>query len=178
MNPIARTRATGLALAFVVYGLDRWVKYLVMYVWKLHINGNGPIEVLPFFDLRFTQNYGVSLGMLTADSAEMRWMLVAMTGLISLVVLVWMLREKKAGDIYALALILGGAAGNIRDRRRDHTAGAAFCGGDDMMPRPRAFQQDAGEGGHIRTPCATPAATITAIPAITPAHRSSSMTPI
>ena len=74
------------------------------------------MEILPFFDLRFTQNFGVSLGMFSATSMEMRWMLVAVTALIALVVFIWMLREKSFGEIFGLSLILGGALGNIVDR--------------------------------------------------------------
>jgi signal peptidase II len=47
---------------------------------------------------------------------ETRWLLVALTGVIALVVLVWLMREKALGEILGLALILGGALGNIRDR--------------------------------------------------------------
>src|SRR3546814_10615493 len=39
-----------------------------------------------------------------------------MTGAIALFVFVWIMRERKLGDIAALSLVLGGAAGNIRDR--------------------------------------------------------------
>jgi signal peptidase II len=46
----------------------------------------------------------------------MRWGLVGVTGLIALVVSVWLLRERKLGDILPLGMILGGALGNIRDR--------------------------------------------------------------
>ncbi|MBQ95767.1 MAG: signal peptidase II [Actinobacteria bacterium] len=74
------------------------------------------MELLPIFDLRFTRNFGVSLGMFEATSPEMRWGLVLVTALIALVVTVWMLREKLLGDILALSLILGGALGNIKDR--------------------------------------------------------------
>ena len=74
------------------------------------------MELLPIFDLRFTRNFGVSLGMFEATSPEMRWGLVLVTGLIALVVTVWMLREKLLGDIVALSFILGGALGNIKDR--------------------------------------------------------------
>ena len=111
---IARKRLTGFAIAAVVLALDLWVKWLM--VNPLNLRGLGQIELLPFFNLTWTQNFGVSLGMLTATSMEMRWGLVVMTSVIALVVLVWMLREKAMGDILALALVLGGALGNIRDR--------------------------------------------------------------
>src|SRR5690606_25857953 len=82
----------------------------------LRLHERGHIDLLPFFDLTWTENYGVSLGMLTATSAEMRWALVILTAGIALVVLVWMMRERVLTDILALALVLGGALGNIRDR--------------------------------------------------------------
>src|SRR5690606_7729142 len=47
-----------------------------------------------------------------------RWALVALTCAIAIAVTVWMLRERKLGDIVALALVLGGALGNILDRVR------------------------------------------------------------
>ena len=71
---------------------------------------------MPFFDLRYTENRGVSLGMFEATSMEMRWLLVGLTAVIALVVLVWMMREKVLADIAGLGMILGGALGNIRDR--------------------------------------------------------------
>ena len=76
------------------------------------------MDLLPFFDLTRTHNYGVSLGLLTADSMEMRWGLVALTAGIALIVFVWLLREKKFGDILPLGMVLGGALGNIHDRYR------------------------------------------------------------
>lgn len=109
-----RRRALGLALALLVYGLDQWIKGLLL--WRHHLSELRVIEILPFFDLRWTVNYGISLGLLTANSAEMRWLLVALTAAVALAVLVWMLREKRMGDIAPLAMVLGGAMGNIHDR--------------------------------------------------------------
>ncbi|MCB2051602.1 MAG: signal peptidase II [Novosphingobium sp.] len=114
MSLLTRNRVAGLAIAAVVFAIDQFVKWLV--VEPLQLREREVIDLLPFFDLRWTQNFGVSLGMFTADSMEMRWILVAVTALIATVVFVWMLRERAMGDIAALALILGGAAGNIRDR--------------------------------------------------------------
>ena len=82
----------------------------------LNLREVGQVYVVPFFQFTYTENYGVSLSMLTANSMEMRYLLIALTGLIALGVLVWMMREKTLGEISGLALILGGALGNIRDR--------------------------------------------------------------
>jgi len=114
MTTQARRRLNGIGIAVLIAGVDQLVKWLMLDVLRLRLH--GVIELLPIFDLRWTENYGVSLGMLTADSMEMRWLLVALTGAIALGVLVWMLREKAMPDIAALALVLGGALGNIYDR--------------------------------------------------------------
>lgn len=109
-----RNRIAGFGLALGVFGLDRGIKALV--AGPLQLQSVGMIKLLPFFDLRWTENYGVSYGMFTAESSETKLMLLAMTGLIALGVMVWMLREKVWGEIAALALVLGGALGNIYDR--------------------------------------------------------------
>lgn len=115
MSALARNRLIGFAAALLVFLADQWVKQWV--TGPLSIDRIGDVfEILPFFDLRFTQNFGISLGMFQATSPEMRWGLVAVTGLISLAVTVWMLRERHLADILGLSLILGGAIGNIRDR--------------------------------------------------------------
>lgn len=107
-------RLAGLGLALALFLVDQWVKGLML--GPLRLRERQVIDVLPFFDLRWTQNFGVSLGMFTADTAEARWILVGITALIALGVAIWMMREKALGDILALGLVLGGAAGNIRDR--------------------------------------------------------------
>ncbi|MDZ4307085.1 signal peptidase II [Allopontixanthobacter sp.] len=115
MNPVMRNRLIGLFLAVAIFAADQYVKWLV--VGPLGIDRIGDYkELLPFFDLRFTQNFGVSLGMFEATSMEARWVLVGVTAVIALVVILWMLREKLLGDIIGLSLILGGALGNIKDR--------------------------------------------------------------
>lgn len=111
MNP----RLIGALIAFTLFGLDQLAKWWV--TGPLGIDELGDVmPIVEFFDLRFTQNFGVSMGMLQASSDTMRWALVALTGAIAVVVTVWMMREQKLGEIVPLALILGGALGNIRDR--------------------------------------------------------------
>lgn len=115
MGSLAKFRVIGLLVALVTFVADQWLKRFVVDDLGLDQVGEH-YPLLPFFDFTRTNNYGVSLGMFEATSVEMRWILVAVTAVIALVVLVWMLREKLLGDIFALGLILGGAAGNIRDR--------------------------------------------------------------
>lgn len=109
-----RNRLIGLVLAAVVAVIDQAVKIYV--VGPLDLRRVLHIDLLPFFDLTYMENRGISLGMFQATDMETRWLLVLVTAAIALVVLVWMMREKRLGDIAGLALILGGALGNIRDR--------------------------------------------------------------
>ncbi|WP_271439639.1 signal peptidase II [Pontixanthobacter luteolus] len=116
MSFLTKPRAIGLAIALAIFAIDQWVKHLMVGPLDLRNQPGGVIDLLPFFDLRWTQNFGVSLGMFEATSPEMRWGLVLATAGIALVVTIWMMREKAFGDIIGLAMILGGALGNIRDR--------------------------------------------------------------
>ena len=109
-----RNRVIGLVIAAIVAVIDQVSKWYI--VGPLDLRRVRHIDLLPFFDFTYTENRGVSLGMFQANSMETRWALVALTAGIALVVLVWLMREKKLGDIAGLALILGGALGNIRDR--------------------------------------------------------------
>ena len=110
-------RIYGFAAALGVFVLDQLTKYIVTGPLGLVVQ-NDSLTLAPFFDLRFVKNIGVSLGLLSANSPTMRWLLVLMTAAIAVGVCVWMLREKKTGDVVALGLVLGGACGNILDRSR------------------------------------------------------------
>ena len=114
MNLVTRNRLIGLAIAVLLFAADQASKGYILHGLKLDLGQSH--YLLSFFQFTLTHNYGVSLGLFTAESHTQRWALVAVTGVIALVVTVWMLSEKKLGDIVALALILGGALGNIKDR--------------------------------------------------------------
>lgn len=109
-----RLRIEGVGLALAVFVIDRAVKALM--VGPLALREVGLIDLLPVFDLRYAENYGVSFGMFSATSLEMRWGLIGVTALIATGVFIWMLRETARGDILGLGLVLGGAIGNIYDR--------------------------------------------------------------
>ena len=109
-------RTLAFTLAGVIFLADQFVKWLV--VSPLNLKQVGQIRVLPIFNLTWVENYGVSLGMLTATSETTRWLLVALTAAISVGVAVWIWRERARADALALSLVLGGALGNIVDRIR------------------------------------------------------------
>lgn len=110
------SREAGYALAAAIFVADQLTKYWIISVVRLR--EVGFIDVTSFFSLTWVENRGVSMGMLTADTDLGRWLLVAMTAVISAVVAVWLTREKNPWDIAALGLVLGGALGNIVDRVR------------------------------------------------------------
>jgi signal peptidase II len=116
MNPNPKFRLQGIILASFIFIADQMVKYAIE--GPLQLKSRSVIHIISFFDLRWAENRGVSMSFLTATSETQRWLLVALTAAIALIVAVWMFREKLRGDVLALALVLGGACGNIVDRVR------------------------------------------------------------
>jgi signal peptidase II len=113
---LKRTRSVALVIAFLVFALDQATKWVVAY--PLQLEFRRTIEIVDFFNLTFVKNTGVSLGLLSADGDLGRWLLVALTAAIAIFVALWLWREKRRDDSTALALVLGGALGNIVDRVR------------------------------------------------------------
>ena len=111
-----RTRKIALILALCVFLFDQASKWVVTHI--LNLQFRREMEIVSFFDLRWVENRGVSLGLLSAESDLMRWLLVALTGAIAAFVAWWLWKEKRRDDSAALALVLGGALGNILDRAR------------------------------------------------------------
>ena len=113
---MSKMRTSGYALALAVFAIDQLAKWLM--TGPLALREVGQIVLLPIFAFSYTENAGVSLGLLTADTATGRWLLVALTGAIAAGVAVWIVREANRWDVLALGLVLGGALGNITDRIR------------------------------------------------------------
>jgi signal peptidase II len=110
-------RTVGFIVALLVFALDQFAKYWV--TGPLGINHIGDqLVLLPIFNFTYTENNGISLGLLNATTEIGRWMLVGLTCAIAIGVAFWMGREKNRIDQMALGLVLGGALGNILDRVR------------------------------------------------------------
>ena len=78
----------------------------------------GRIELpLSFLDWSMVWNYGVSYGLFQADGAG-RWILFLVSLAISVFFIRWIFTADRIKTILALALVVGGAIGNMIDRVR------------------------------------------------------------
>lgn len=110
------TAAKGYAVAAAIFVVDQLVKLWI--IAGIGLQAKGSINLLPILSLTWVENRGVSMGLLQADGAKERWILTGVTALIAAGVAWWMRKETNRVDILALALVLGGALGNIVDRVR------------------------------------------------------------
>ena len=111
-----KARQLGFAVAVLIFALDQLAKWVV--TGPLLLREVGQIVLLPIFNLTYTENNGISLGLLNATNPVGRWMLVGLTSAIAIGVAYWIGKEKNRGDQIALGMVLGGALGNILDRVR------------------------------------------------------------
>ena len=112
-----KARSHGFIVALVVFAIDQLTKWWVTGPLGIRHIGDQ-LVLLPIFNFTYTENNGISLGLLNATTETGRWMLVALTSAIAIGVAFWMGREKNRIDQMALGLVLGGALGNIIDRVR------------------------------------------------------------
>ncbi len=88
-------------------------------LWALHTLREAPLmPLLPFFNLHLTFNKGVSFSFLSSESPIMPWILSGLALAICWGLILWMHAEKAKITRLGLALVLGGALGNIIDRIR------------------------------------------------------------
>jgi signal peptidase II len=112
-----KSRRLGFAVALIVFALDQLTKWIVTGPLGLTQLGEQ-LVLLPIFNFTYTENNGISLGLLNATTETGRWMLVGLTSAIAIGVAIWIGREKSRIDRIALGMVLGGALGNILDRVR------------------------------------------------------------
>ena len=111
-----RKSAVGFGIAAIVFLLEQVSKWIVL--GPLDLRNVLQIEILPIFNLTYTENHGISLGLFQASSDAMRWLLVVATSGVAAGVAYWITREERRWDQVALGMVLGGALGNILDRVR------------------------------------------------------------
>jgi signal peptidase II len=77
------------------------------------------ITVLPVLEITHLHNTGAAFSFLAGASGWQRWFFVGLAGVVSIVILVWLQRLPRRGHgllAAGLALIMGGAIGNVIDR--------------------------------------------------------------
>ncbi len=83
---------------------------------------HGRAEVIPgLFNLVYTLNTGVSFGMFAGEPGGLRILFLSLMTLVALGVVIWFIRMTDYRDkmfLWALALVAGGAVGNLIDRVR------------------------------------------------------------
>jgi len=103
-----------LGLAILAIVLDQWTKWIA----STYLNYADPVPVLPFLNWTLLHNYGAAFSFLSDAGGWQRYFFTSLAGIVSLVFAFWLLRMPKKLVILpmAIALILGGAIGNLIDR--------------------------------------------------------------
>jgi len=102
-------------LALLVVAIDAGSKWLA----STHLL-QGPVVVLPFLDLLLSHNTGAAFSFLDQAAGWQRFFFSAIAVVVSVVIL-WLLASRRyhsATEAWGLALLLGGAWGNLLDRVR------------------------------------------------------------
>lgn len=99
-------------ISLCVILLDQLSKYLVLDF----MTPPRVVEILPFFNLVLAYNNGVSFSMLALNTTHGPYALATLALVICAALVWWMRSEKDQWTRIGLALIIGGAIGNVIDR--------------------------------------------------------------
>jgi signal peptidase II len=109
-------RILALLIALGVFGADRWSKSMV----EANINTIDSLIVIPgLFSIIHSKNPGVAFGLFSENANQSRTIALAalsVLAVILLAVLLWRIEHLDGRSTTGLALILGGALGNVYDR--------------------------------------------------------------
>lgn len=102
-----------------------WITLLVIIVDQLTklgaealLNFREPVAVMPMFNFTLVYNEGAAFSFLSNAGGWQRWFFIVLSSVISIVLIIWLGRIKVSEKIetLAIAMILGGALGNLIDR--------------------------------------------------------------
>ena len=103
-----------LGLALLLLVADQATKWLARSTLDLH----EMVPVLPFLDFTLTYNLGAAFSFLSDAGGWQRWFFSLLALVVSVVIVVWIARLRQGERLLGagLAMILGGAVGNLWDR--------------------------------------------------------------
>jgi signal peptidase II len=116
-HDIRGSAAIWLVLSAVVVLADQLSKSYI----AQHFGEFEFITVLPVLEITRMHNVGAAFSFLASASGWQRWVFIGLAVVVSLGIIVWLLRLRRgAHSLLAcgLALVLGGALGNVIDRIR------------------------------------------------------------
>ncbi len=101
-------------LSAVVVALDQASKFMAEHSLEYGV----PVAVLPSFNLTLAYNRGAAFSFLSDAAGWQRWFFIAVAGFAVVVLVAWLrkLAPAQRWTAVGLALILGGALGNLIDR--------------------------------------------------------------
>lgn len=102
------------SITLVVIVLDQVTKQCVSATFQY-----AEVDVITrFFNLTLRHNYGVAFSIFDDADGPQRWFLAALAFVVSIVIAVWIakLKPRLTPESLGLALVLGGAIGNLYDR--------------------------------------------------------------
>jgi signal peptidase II len=104
------------AVALGVFALDRWSKWMV----ETQLSGYDTRTIIPgFFNIVRSENPGVAFGILSESPTHSRTLILVVFSVIAVLLLaamLWRIDRLDAPSASGLALIFGGAIGNVFDR--------------------------------------------------------------
>src|SRR5512133_372996 len=102
-----------LLLALAIFIVDQFTKVLILGYYRY----GDSTTITSFFNIVRAHNTGAAFSFLAAASGWQRWFFTAV-GIAAAIFIVWLLRSHAGQKLFsfALALILGGAIGNVVDR--------------------------------------------------------------
>jgi signal peptidase II len=94
------------------------VDQLTKYISNTQMNTGESIHMLPIFNIALAHNQGAAFSLLSNAGGWQQWLFSIIAIVISCIVIVWLYRlpPKHSWSAAALALVLGGAIGNLVDR--------------------------------------------------------------
>ena len=104
-------------LSLLVIGLDQWTKGLAELKLKFH----EPIPVIePILNWTLAYNYGAAFSFLADQGGWQKWFFAGLSLAMSIFLVIYLTRAPRQAKLLnvGLALILGGAIGNLIDRVR------------------------------------------------------------
>ena len=101
-------------LAVAVIVLDQGSKYLVSQLLELHES----VEFIPLLQFTLLHNKGAAFSFLSSAGGWQRWLFTILALVVSVIIVAWLRRlsAQEKWQAAGLALILGGALGNVIDR--------------------------------------------------------------